>query len=127
MNQAFLQDILKPHLSVVIFGDVKLDSTGLHFMNPEYELMSDDLESVRTARIVPFYEKTGGVTPNMQRRHCAPGARPAAGGDSRSAAGRYADAARADPRRAALEEAHFPPNEAKVDELNAFRTPRSGG
>ena len=27
------------------------------------------------------------------------------------------------PRRAALEEAHFPPNEAKVDELNAFRTP----
>ena len=32
MNQAFLQDILKPHLSVVIFGDVKLDSTGMHFM-----------------------------------------------------------------------------------------------
>ena len=27
------------------------------------------------------------------------------------------------PRRAALEEAHFPPNEATVDELNAFRTP----
>src|SRR4029079_8261867 len=68
MTQPFLQDILKPHLSVVIFGDVKLDSTGLHFMNPEYELMSDDLESLRTARIVPFYEKTGTVTPNMQRR-----------------------------------------------------------
>src|SRR5207248_9250020 len=27
------------------------------------------------------------------------------------------------PRRAALDEAHIPPNEAKVDELNAFRTP----
>src|ERR1051325_1393347 len=67
-NQASRQDTLKPHLSVVIFGDVKLDSTGLHFMNPEYELMSDDLESVKTARIVPFYEKTGAVTPNMQRR-----------------------------------------------------------
>ena len=40
MNQAFLADILKPHLQVVIFGDVKLDSTGLHFMNPEYELVS---------------------------------------------------------------------------------------
>ena len=68
MNQAFLADILKPHLQVVVFGDVKLDSTGLHFMNPEYELVSDDLSGIKTARIVPFYEKTGTVTPNMQRR-----------------------------------------------------------
>ena len=69
MNQAFLADILKPHLQVVVFGDVKLDSTGLHFMNPEYELVSEDLSSgAGPARIVPFYEKTGTVTPNMQRR-----------------------------------------------------------
>src|SRR5262245_58953811 len=68
MNQAFLADILKPHVQVVIFGDVKLDSTGLHFLNPEYEPVSDDLSSVRTGRVVPFYEKTGMVTPNMQRR-----------------------------------------------------------
>ena len=68
MNQPFLADILHPHLAVVIFGDVKLDSTGLHFMNPEYELVSDDLSSVHTGRVVPFYEKTGVVTPNMQRR-----------------------------------------------------------
>ena len=59
---------IDPHLQVVIFGDVKLDSTGLHFMNPEYELVSDDLSSVHTGRLVPFYEKTGTVTPNMQRR-----------------------------------------------------------
>ncbi|HEX7071920.1 MAG TPA: hypothetical protein VF190_13990, partial [Rhodothermales bacterium] len=39
MNQAFLADILKPHLRVVVFGDVKLDSSGLHFLNPEYELV----------------------------------------------------------------------------------------
>src|SRR5688572_32017253 len=73
MNQAFLADILKPHLQVVVFGDVKLDSSGLHFMNPEYEIVSadspgDPAESVHTGRIVPFYEKTGTVTPNMQRR-----------------------------------------------------------
>ena len=68
MNQAFLADVLRAHLQVVIFGDVKLDSTGLHFMNPEYELVSDDLSSVHTGRVVPFYEKTGQVTPNMQRR-----------------------------------------------------------
>src|SRR5690348_10456653 len=68
MNQAFLADILRPHLQVVVFGDVKLDSTGLHFMNPEYELVTEDLSSVHTGRVVPFYEKTGTVTPNMQRR-----------------------------------------------------------
>ena len=123
MNQAFLADILKPNLQVVVFGDVKLDSTGLHFMNPEYELVSEDLSSVRTARIVPFYEKTGTVTPNMQRRivrqaldqlppdifePLPPGMRDRLG---------------LVPRRVAVEESHFPPNEASVDELNAFRTP----
>ena len=123
MNQAFLADILKAHLQVVVFGEVKLDSTGLHFMNPEYELVSEDLSSVRTARIVPFYEKTGTVTPNMQRRivrqaldqlppeifePLPPGMRDRLG---------------LVPRRLAVEESHFPPNEASVDELNAFRTP----
>src|SRR5690348_12165769 len=74
MNQAFLADILKPHLRVVVFGDVKLDSSGLHFLNPEYELVGpaetgpESDETVHTGRIVPFYEKTGTVTPNMQRR-----------------------------------------------------------
>ena len=44
MNQAFLQDVITPHLTVVIFGDVKLDSSGLHFLNPEYELAADGFE-----------------------------------------------------------------------------------
>ncbi len=122
MNQPFLTDILRPHLAVVIFGDVKLDSTGLHFMNPEYELVSDDLEGVRTARIVPFYEKTGTVTPNMQRRLVwgALDQLPSAIPDLLPAEIRTRLHLAA--RRAALEEAHFPPNEANVEELNAFRT-----
>ena len=122
MNQAFLADILRAHLQVVVFGDVKLDSTGLHFMNPEYELVSDDLSSVHTGRVVPFYEKTGVVTPNMQRRlvrqaldqlpHEIPDPLPA---DMRARL-------HLTPRRTAVEESHFPPNEASVDELNAFRS-----
>ena len=122
MNQAFLADILKPHLQVVIFGDVKLDSTGLHFLNPQYELVSDDLASVHTARVVPFYEKTGMVTPNMQRRLV------------RQALDQLPDVPDVLPqeirtrlslvsRRQALEESHFPPNDASVDTLNAFRSP----
>ena len=129
MNQAFLADILKPHLRVVVFGDVKLDSSGLHFMNPEYELVSgaadadDGLASVHTARIVPFYEKSGSVTPNMQRRlvRQALDQLPAQIPDvlPQDLRARL----QLTPRRAALEEAHFPPNEASIDVLNAFRTP----
>ena len=123
MNQAFLADILKPHLPVIIFGDVKLDSTGIYFMNPEYELVSDDLSSVRTGRVVPFYEKTGMVTPNMQRRlvRQALDQLPESVVDVLPAELR----ARLDlvPRRQAVEESHFPPNDASVETLNAFRSP----
>jgi ATP-dependent DNA helicase RecG len=123
MNQAFLADILHPHLRVIIFGDVKLDSTGLHLLNPEYELVTEEGLGVHTGRIVPFYEKSGSVTPNMQRKLVRfvldqlsadiPDLLP---GDVRERQG-------LGPRRAAIEAAHFPPNEASVSELNAFRTP----
>ena len=123
MNQAFLADILRAHLQVVIFGDVKLDSTGLHFMNPEYELVSDDISGVHTGRVVPFYEKTGVVTPNMQRRlvRQALDQLPPEIPDPLPAEMR----ARLQlvPRRTAIEESHFPPNDASVDLLNAFRSP----
>ena len=122
MNQPFLADILKPHLAVIVFGDVRLDSSGLHFLNPEYELVSDDLAVVHTGRIVPFYEKTGTVTPNMQRRivrqaldqvpEALPDILP---DDLRSRLHLMA-------RRQALEESHFPAADATVEELNAFRT-----
>ena len=123
MNQAFLADILQPRLRVVIFGEVKLDSSGLHFMNPEYEVVGEDLDAIHTARIVPFYEKTGTVTPNMQRKlvRQAIDALPASLPDALPAELR----ARLGllERRPAVEAAHFPPNEASVEQLNAFRTP----
>ncbi len=122
MNQAFLADILKPHLQVVVFGDVKLDSTGLHFMNPEYELVSEDLSSVKTARIVPFYEKTGTVTPNMQRRIVRQALDQLPPDILEPLPRGLRDRLGLVPRRVAVEESHFPPNEASVDELNAFRT-----
>ena len=67
MNQAFLADILKPHdRRRLRRREARLD--GLHFLNPEYEIVADDLSGLHTGRIVPFYEKTGTVTPNMQRK-----------------------------------------------------------
>ncbi|MEO8071324.1 MAG: hypothetical protein ABI652_07965 [Acidobacteriota bacterium] len=123
MNQPFLADILRAHLQVVVFGEVKLDSNGLHFLNPEYELVTDEPAGVHTGRIVPFYEKTGTVTPNMQRRlvRQAIDSLPAALVDL------VPEPLRASlalvPRRQGIEESHFPPNDAAVEALNAFRTP----
>jgi ATP-dependent DNA helicase RecG len=122
MNQAFLADILKPHLQVVVFGDVKLDSTGLHFMNPEFELISEDLSGIKTARIVPFYEKTGTVTPNMQRRIVRQALDQLPQDIFEPLPAGMRDRLGLVSRRVALEESHFPPNEASVDVLNAFRT-----
>jgi ATP-dependent DNA helicase RecG len=123
MNQPFLADVLRAHERVVIFGEVRLDTNGLHFLNAEYELASDEWEGVRTGRVVPFYEKTGTVTPNMQRRlvrHALDGL-PATLPDLLPAALR----ARLDlvGRRTALEDAHFPPADTAVEALNAFRSP----
>jgi ATP-dependent DNA helicase RecG len=129
MNQAFLADILKPHLQVIVFGDVKLDSTGLHFMNPEYELVTPGPAEagphdpgLHTGRIVPFYEKTGSVTPNMQRRivrqaldQLPPELVDPVPAEMRRRLGLV-------PRRVAVEASHFPPNEASVEVLNGFRS-----
>ena len=42
---------------------------GLQLTNPQYEILDDeDGETIHTGRIVPVYEKTGTVTPKMQRR-----------------------------------------------------------
>jgi ATP-dependent DNA helicase RecG len=127
MNQAFLADILKPHLHVVVFGDVKLDSSGLHFMNPEYELVSEDdsggMDQVHTARIVPFYEKTGTVTPNMQRRLVRQALDQLPGQIPDAVPAEIRERLQLAPRRVALSESHFPPNDASVDVLNAFRMP----
>ena len=124
MNQAYLADVLKPHQQVVIFGDVKLDSTGLHFMNPEFEVVAEaGLGGLHTGRIVPFYEKTGSVTPNMQRKlvQLAVDMLPPELPDLLPPPLR--DRLTLMARRAAIEQTHFPPSEASVDVLNRFRHP----
>jgi ATP-dependent DNA helicase RecG len=128
MNQAFLADILKPHLQVIVFGEVKLDSTGLHFMNPEYELVGaaepgGEGAGLHTGRIVPFYEKTGSVTPNMQRRIVRQAVDQLPAELTEPLPSELRQRLGLMPRRAAIEAAHFPPNEASVEVLNAFRTP----
>src|SRR6185503_21008648 len=78
---------------------------------------------VHTGRIVPVYEKTGAVTPKIQRRlvHDALQRVPADLPDQLPEELRLR--LRLPSRYAALLAAHFPPADASIDDLNRFRTP----
>ena len=55
---------------VVLYGPVEMRGAGgLQLTNPQYEILDDEEgETIHTGRIVPVYEKTGSVTPKIQRR-----------------------------------------------------------
>ena len=57
-------------MKVVLFGRTEYwGSRGLQLTAHEFEGLQDDGESepLHTGRIVPIYERTGSVTPNMHR------------------------------------------------------------
>jgi ATP-dependent DNA helicase RecG len=133
MNQSFLQDILRPHVNVVLFGLAEA-RPGLQLTNPDYEIIdadgpdegqgaADEAATIHTGRIVPVYEKAGAMTPKMQRRlvYEVLSRLPDDLGDPFPAdvRGRMTLPA----RREALVEAHFPPPGTSIELLNRFRTP----
>jgi ATP-dependent DNA helicase RecG len=134
-NQPFLNDVFRPHQRVILFGKLELSSHGLQLQNPQYEILpqaTDDGEgaagvpedeTLHTGRIVPIYEKTGTVTTKMQRVlvHHALSQLPDVLPDPLPAAVR--DAYGLLDRRTAIGQAHFPPEQANLDELNTFRSP----
>ena len=78
-NQAFLKDVVKSQQRIVLFGKVEIwGSRGLQITDPEFEIVKEGDQGsgsgdqgevqLHTGRIVPVYERTGSVTPNMQRR-----------------------------------------------------------
>ena len=136
-NQPFLNDVFKPHQRVILYGKLELSSHGLQLQNPQYEVLpqaaSDqadagdaplhDDDTLHTGRIVPIYEKTGTVTTKMQRVlvHHALAQLPDVLPDPLPANLRTRH--QLVDRRTALGDAHFPPEQASLDELNAFRSP----
>jgi len=70
LNQPYLKDIFMRGQHVVLYGLVEMrGSVSLQITNPQYEILDDEEgETIHTGRIVPVYEKTGTVTPKMQRR-----------------------------------------------------------
>jgi ATP-dependent DNA helicase RecG len=127
-NQPFLNDVFHPHQRVILFGKLELTPHGLQMQNPQYEVLHTEEtdageETLHTGRIVPVYEKTGTVTTKMQRvlvHHALaqlPEVMPDPLPESLRRRHGLID------RRAALLEAHFPPENANLADLNNFRSP----
>ena len=138
-NQAFLKDVIRAHQRIVLFGKVELwGSRGLQITDPEFEIIKDstepdgsrepgvgsrEIDTLHTGRIVPIYERTGSVTPNMQRRFVwqALEQLPPDGFDPVPAD--ILAKEQWPSRREALWQAHFPDATTSIDALNAFATP----
>jgi ATP-dependent DNA helicase RecG len=125
LNQPFLRDIFARGQHVVLFGAIEMrGSASLQVTNPQYEILDDeDAETIHTGRIVPVYEKTGTVTPKMQRRlvYEALQKLPADVPDDLPEDVRVRLALPS--RYAALLATHFPPEDAPIEALNRFATP----
>jgi ATP-dependent DNA helicase RecG len=133
-NQPFLADVFHPHQRVILFGKLELTPHGLQMQNPQYEILPDhdkdgeaedesEGETLHTGRIVPIYEKTGTVTTKMQRAvvHHALAQLPDTLPDPLPAPMRERRGLL--DRKTAIVHAHFPPEDARVEALNAFRSP----
>jgi len=123
----YLEGRFKPGQSIVLHGKADFDSYRpgkLEMINPEFELLAagDAEDSTEVGRIVPVYEAIGGIGSRMLRRilHQALALLEPSIPDPLPQAirTRYAFP----PRRAAIEETHFPPPTANLESLNAFRT-----
>ena len=125
LNQPFLRDILMRGQRLVLYGPVEMrGSASLQITNPQYEILDDEEgETIHTGRIVPVYEKTGAVTPKMQRRlvYDALQRLPADLPDQLPEDIRLRLGLPS--RYAALLATHFPPDDVSVGELNLFATP----
>jgi len=134
-NQAFLKDVIRSQQRIVMFGKVEIwGSRGLQITDPEFEIIKDgsrepgagspeDTEpQLHIGRIVPVYERTGSVTTNMQRRFVWQALEQLPAGGFDPVPEDILKRERWPARHDALWQAHFPPSDAPVDDLNNFTT-----
>ena len=124
LNQPFLKDVFMRGQHVVLYGAIEMrGAVSMQLTNPQYEILDDeDGETIHTGRIVPVYERTGAVTPKMQRRlvYDALQRLPAELPDHLPEEIRVRLGMPS--RYAALHATHFPPDDASVEALNRFAT-----
>jgi ATP-dependent DNA helicase RecG len=128
LNQPFLRDVFATGQHVILYGAVEMrGSVTLQLTNPQYEILDDEEggsgETIHTGRIVPVYEKTGTVTPKMQRRLVFDALQRLTPDLPEHLPEEIRLRLKLPTRYAALHATHFPPDDVAVDTLNHFETP----
>jgi len=125
---AYLADVLAPGQKVALYGKVEFDSYSGHLamMHPEYEILADDEDgdaSLHTGRIVPVYEAAGKVTTRALRTLLHRILESVALLRDDPLPEHIRTQLKLPERWSALRELHFPPPDADLRVLNAFRSP----
>ena len=71
-NQPFLVRNLKAGMNVSLSGKVAYARDGLQLSNPAYEILGGNRELTHTARLVPVYHETEGLSSRWLRLHLKP-------------------------------------------------------
>ncbi|HKT82139.1 MAG TPA: ATP-dependent DNA helicase RecG [Vicinamibacterales bacterium] len=125
LNQPFLRDVIKTGQHLVLYGAVEMRGAGgRQLTNPQFEVLEEEEgETIHTGRIVPVYEKSGTVTPKLQRRLVFDTLRSLPVDLPDSLPPDVAARLHLPSKYAALLGTHFPPADAPLDALNTFATP----
>jgi ATP-dependent DNA helicase RecG len=123
-NSAFLRDQIHAGQRLVVYGTFERNPySGLQITNPQFEVVeADEVETLHTGRIVPVYERARSITPKMQRKLVAEALEPVGDDLPDPLPGPVAARLLLPTRAEALRQAHFPPADADLDELNRFRS-----
>ena len=132
-NAPYLQRIIKPGLLLALHGKVEQDmyEGGLQMVQPQYEILPELPEGVSTAgaslevgRVVPIYEAAGkGRLTSRFFRRVIHFLLETLGGIEDPLPASIAGEGGFIPRWEAIRNAHFPPRQARLSELEAFRSP----
>ena len=125
---AYLADVLVPGQKVALYGKVEFDTYSGHLamMHPEYEILADDEDgdaSLHTGRIVPVYEAAGKVTTRALRTLLHRILESIAPLRDDPLPEHIRAQLKLPDRWNAIRELHFPPPDADLRVLNAFRSP----
>ncbi|MBI5754886.1 ATP-dependent DNA helicase RecG [Candidatus Peregrinibacteria bacterium] len=59
-NRPYLLQVLKPDMDIIVSGKIQVRNGRLTLANPDFELVKE--EQLHTARIIPIYHETEGIT-----------------------------------------------------------------
>ena len=125
LNQPFMANVVTRGSAIIVHGPVeRRDGGPLQVTNPQYELPGrQDRDAIHTGRIVPIYEKAGCASCRVQRALVFDVIRQLPDGAGDVLPPWLRDELRLPDWRSAVADAHFPPADTPVEQLNAFRTP----